>query len=185
MGKLVVFEWVSLDGVFDAETMDEWWEPYDSAERQHCIQDTYLHTDAFVMGRLTYEMLGPHWSRLEDDAMGGVAGKLNHTHKYVVCSGEPNFPWDNSTVISGRGDDIIADLDKVRQERAETVVIGSGTLVASLMQAEVVDEYKFLVQPIVAGHGRRVFNGGATAKMQLVATQELDQGVLFLHYRGQ
>jgi dihydrofolate reductase len=183
MGKLVVFEWMSLDGVFDAETMSEWWEPYDNAERQRCIQDTYLHTDAFLMGRLTYEMLGPHWSRLDDDESGGIAGKLNHTPKYVVCSGQPDFSWENTTVISGSGEDIIAAVDKVRQERAETVIIGSGTLVTSLMQAELVDEYKFLVQPIVAGHGKHVFHDGTTAKMQLVATQELDQGVLFLHYR--
>jgi dihydrofolate reductase len=184
MGALVVFEWMSLDGVFDAETMGEWWEPYDSAGRQRCIQDTYLHTDAFLMGRLTYEMLGPHWSRLGDDEAGGIAGKLNHTQKYVVGGGEPDFPWANSTVISGRGEDIVAAIDKVRQERAETVIIGSGTLVTSLMRAELIDEYKFLVQPIVAGRGKRVFND-ATARMQLVATQELDQGVLFLHYRPQ
>jgi dihydrofolate reductase len=185
MGKLVIFEWMSLDGVFDAETMGEWWEPYDSAERQSCIQDTYLHTEAFLMGRLTYEMLGPHWSRLDDDAMGGVAGKLNHTHKYVVCSGQPDFTWENSTVISGRGESTMAAIDKVRQERAETVIIGSGTLVTSLMRAELIDEYKFLVQPIVAGHGKRVFADDATVHMQLIATQQLDQGVLFLHYRRQ
>jgi hypothetical protein len=74
------------------------------------------------MGRLTYEMLGPHWSRLGDDEAGGIAGKLNHTQKYVVGGGEPDFPWANSTVISGRGEDIIAAIDKVRQERAENSI---------------------------------------------------------------
>jgi dihydrofolate reductase len=123
-------------------------------------------------------------TRLGDDEAGGIAGKLNHTQKYVVGGGEPDFPWANSTVISGRGEDIITAIDKVRQERAETVIIGSGTLVTSLMRAELIDEYKFLVQPIVAGRGKRVFND-ATARMQLVATQVLDQGVLFLHYRPQ
>ncbi len=62
MGKLMVFEWMSLDGVFDADLMNEWWEPYDSAERQQSIQGVYLDTTAFLMGRRSYEMLAPHWS---------------------------------------------------------------------------------------------------------------------------
>jgi dihydrofolate reductase len=183
MGKLVVFEWMSLDGVFDADTMSEWWEPYDSEDRRRRILETYSHADALLMGRVTYEMLAPYWSGLEDDEMGGLPGTLNNTHKYVVSGRPPSASWQNSTVIGDQGDDITAAIQKVRQERAETVCIGSGTLVTSLMQADLVDEYKFLVQPVIAGRGKRLFADKVSAKMQLAASQDLDQGVLFLHYQ--
>jgi dihydrofolate reductase len=183
MGKLVVFEWMSLNGVFDADTMSEWWEPYDSEDRRRRILETYSYADALLMGRVTYEMLAPYWSGLEDDEMSGLPGALNHTHKYVVSSRPPGTSWQNSTVIGDRGDDITAAIQKVRQERAETVCIGSGTLVIWLMQADLVDEYKFLVQPVIAGRGKGLFTEGVSAKMRIVASQELDQGVLFLHYQ--
>jgi dihydrofolate reductase len=101
LGKLIAFEWMSLDGVFDADSMPTWWDPYDSSDRQRCIQDVYERTDAFLMGRVTYEMLYPFWSGLPDDAMGGVAGKLNHTPKYMVSSHGGPAPWNDSTVIAG------------------------------------------------------------------------------------
>lgn len=183
MGTLVVFEWMSLNGVFDADTMSEWWEPYDSEDRRRRILQTYSHADALLMGRVTYEMLAPYWSQLGDDEMSGLPGTLNNTHKYVVSSRPPGTSWQNSTVIGDRGGDIMAAVEKVRQERAETVCIGSGTLVTSLMQAGLVDEYKFLVQPVIAGRGKRLFTEDLSAMMRLVASQEVDHGVLFLHYQ--
>jgi dihydrofolate reductase len=179
---LAVFEWMSLNGGFDADTMSEWWEPYDSEDWRR-ILETYSHADALLMGRVTYEMLAPCWSGLEDDEMSGLPGALNNTHKYVVSSRPPGTSWQNSTVIGDRGDDITAAIQKVRQERAETVCIGSGTLVIWLMQADLVDECKFLVQPVIAGRGKHLFTEGVSAKMRLAASQELDRGVLFLHYQ--
>jgi dihydrofolate reductase len=183
MGKLVVFEWMSFDGVFDADTMSKWWEPYDTEDRRRRILETYSHADALLMGRVTYEMLAPYWSRLADDEMSGLPGMLNHAHKYVVSSRPPGTSWQNSTVIGDHDEDIKGAIGKLRDERAETVCIGSGTLVTWLMQADLVDEYKFLVQPVIAGNGKRLFTDTVPAKMQLVTSQELDQGVLFLHYQ--
>jgi len=183
MGKLIAFEWMSLNGVFDADTMNEWWVPYNNSDRQHCIQDVYLHTDAFLMGRVTYEMLAPHWSQLADEEQGGVAGKLNHTQKYVVSGRPLATPWQNSVVTSGHGEDVNAAIEKVKDEQAETVIIGSGMLVTSLMQASLIDEYKFLVQPIIAGRGKRLFTDNVPTGLRLITTRELDQGVLFLHYQ--
>lgn len=182
MGKLIAFEWMSLNGVFDADTMDQWWAPYDSSDRQQCIQDTYLHTDAFLMGRVSYEMLAPYWSQLADDEQGGVAGKLNHTQKYVVSGRPPRMTWQNSAVVSEHGEDAEAAIRKVKDERAETVIIGSGTLVASLMRASLIDEYKFLVQPVIAGRGKRLFADDVPTGLRLATVRELDQGVLFLQY---
>ena len=128
MGKLMVFEWMSLDGVFDADLMDEWWEPYDSAERQQSIQGVYLDTTAFLMGRRTYEMLAPHWSSMADDEMGGVAGKLNNTPKFVVCGNALEASWQNSTVVPG-GKDVQRAIAQIKDDHGETAVIGSAALV--------------------------------------------------------
>src|SRR5208337_715668 len=67
--KLVVSEWVTLDGVFDANTMEQWFNPYDSINRQKYIKETVLKVDAFLFGRTTYEMLAPYWSSLKDDVI--------------------------------------------------------------------------------------------------------------------
>ena len=70
MRKLIVSAWVSIDGVFDAETMPEWYNPFDSEERQEYIRDGILAADAILFGRKTYEMLAPYWSSLKNNEMG-------------------------------------------------------------------------------------------------------------------
>ncbi len=80
MRKLVVSEWVTLDGVFDADTMDQWFNPYHSDERAEYIQETILASDALLLGGVTYEMLAPYWSSLRNNEMG-IADRLNgHPH---------------------------------------------------------------------------------------------------------
>jgi dihydrofolate reductase len=85
MRKIVVSAWVTLDGVFDADTMEQWFNPYDSNERQAYIKAGILACDAILLGRVTYEMLAPYWSALKNNEMG-VADKLNSVPKYVVSS---------------------------------------------------------------------------------------------------
>jgi dihydrofolate reductase len=70
MRKLVVKEWMTFDGVIDADTMDQWWAPLDSPERQVHIKEGFQRSDAYLLGRVTYELLAPNWSRLPNDAMG-------------------------------------------------------------------------------------------------------------------
>jgi dihydrofolate reductase len=71
MRKLVVKEWMTLDGVIDAESMHQWFIPYDSPERRAHIKEGLERSDAYLLGRVTYEMLAPHWSQLPDEAEGG------------------------------------------------------------------------------------------------------------------
>ena len=75
---------MTLDGVFDASLMPQWFFPFDSKSRQAAIRDSVMGSDAMLMGRVTYEMLMPYWSALADGEMDGVAGMLNHSPKYVV-----------------------------------------------------------------------------------------------------
>ena len=85
MRKLIVSAWITLDGVFDADTMNEWFIPYDSVERQNYIREGVLAADLILLGRTTYEMLAPYWSSLKNNEMG-IAAKLNSVPKAVVSS---------------------------------------------------------------------------------------------------
>jgi dihydrofolate reductase len=85
MRKLIVTEWVSLDGIFDAGSMNKWWMPFDSETRQKYIQDTINNCEIMLYGRTTYEMLYPYWSSFKNNEQG-VADKLNNCKKYVVSS---------------------------------------------------------------------------------------------------
>src|SRR5258708_15785001 len=156
MRRLVAFEWMTLDSVFDADTMDQWWVSYDSKERQTYIQETYLTSGAYLMGRTTYEMLAPFWSSLKNNEMG-IADKFNSTTKYVVSSTPMKAEWENTTVIQGN---VEKEMKRLQQENGQHILlIGSATLVESLMQANLIDEYRFPVQPaiMVGESGNRFF----------------------------
>jgi len=180
MRKLVVSAWISLDGVFDVDTMPQWYTPFDSEARQTYIREGILACDAILFGRTTYEMLAPYWSSLHENEMG-VAAKLNSAPKYVVSSNLEKADWNNTTIIS---DDVIAEIAKLKEMPGREIQIeGSATLVQSLMKADLIDEYRLLVHPIIAGKGKRFFKEGmTTAGLTLIKTQPLDKGVLVLYY---
>ena len=101
MRQLVVSEWISLDGVFDADTMKEWFHPYNSKDRQERITALVLASDAFLFGRVTYEMLAGYWPKVKNNDNGDleVANRLNSAPKYVVSSTLKQTEWSNSTII--------------------------------------------------------------------------------------
>lgn len=180
MGKLIAFEWISVDGVFDANNMDQWFFPYDSAKRRIFIKETYQQADAFLMGRTTYEMLAPYWAELPDDDKDGLAGVLTHTPKFVASDGESVADWGDTTILRG---DIEAEVKKLKRDVGNIMIVGSATLAESLAKVGLIDEYKLLVQPFIMGTGKSFFREGMKTPMHLAEVRELDQGMLLLHYR--
>ncbi|HEY5695426.1 MAG TPA: dihydrofolate reductase family protein [Candidatus Saccharimonadales bacterium] len=180
MGKLVAFEWTSVDGVFDASNMDQWFFPYDSADRRNFIKKTYEEADAFLMGRTTYEMLAPYWAGLPDDDKDGLAEVLTHTPKVIASEGSTVAAWGETTVIKG---DIVAEVTKLKNETDTTMVIGSALLAEELAQAGLIDEYRLLVQPFIMGTGKQFFSEGMKTALELIEVKELDQGILLLRYQ--
>jgi dihydrofolate reductase len=180
MRKLWVKSWITLDGVFDAETMDHWWQNTNSPERMHYITQEYARGDAYLLGRITYEMLWPGWSQqTTGDGPGPI---LNQMHKYVVSTTLQTAPWKESTIISGNVVEAIAQLKQ--QPGKDIIIDGSATLVQSLMGTNLIDEYRFLVQPFIMGRGRRFFpEGTPSTKLKLVESRALDFGSLSLVYR--
>jgi dihydrofolate reductase len=183
MRKLIASAWTTLDGIFDADLMQQWYIPFDSESRQNHIRSAILASDAILMGRSTYEMLAPYWSSLKNNEMG-IADKINHSIKYVVSSTLKKADWNNSVIIR---ENIAGEIMRLKdQPGGEIRIEGSAILVRALMEASLIDEYRMLVHPIVMGAGRRYFNEGMhTPGLALVRHQVLDKGVIALHYQPQ
>jgi dihydrofolate reductase len=185
MRKLWVKAWMTLDGVFDADTMDHWWPPADEAaadeaRRLEYIVEEYSKGDVYLLGRTTYEMLWPGWStQTTGDGPGPI---LNRMKKYVVSTTLENAPWKESTIIRGN---VVEEITKLKQQPGKDIIIdGSATLVQSLMGTDLIDEYRFLVMPFIMGRGRRFFSDGTPqTKLRLVESKRLSFETLALIYQ--
>jgi dihydrofolate reductase len=179
---------VTLDGVMqgparpDEDTRDGfaqggWAVPY-SDEAGVAKMGERMGTDhAFLFGRRTYEELLAVWNTRG----GRFKDALNETHKYVASSNPgTHLEWPNSTLLAG---DVAAAVAELKETSARNLVImGSGVLIASLMAADLIDEYLLLIAPLVLGHGRRLFSGGTQASLRLVDSAATNTGVLIATY---
>jgi dihydrofolate reductase len=181
MRKLIVKAWITLDGVFDAskDKFEQWFIPYDSKARLEQIKETELGSDAFIYGRTTYEFLAPGWSKMPKEQME-LAVKLRDTPKYVISTTLEKADWNNTTIIRENVEEEIA---KLKQQPGQQILIdGSATLVESLMETDLIDEYQFLVHPIILGSGERFFKDASKVPLKLVEAKQLDLGVMLLRY---
>lgn len=171
---------MTLDGVFDANTMDHWWQNTNNPERMRYITEQYSQGDTYLLGRVTYEMLWPGWSK--ETTGDGPGPILNRMHKYVVSTSLKSAPWKESTIISGN---VVEEITRLKQLPGKDIIIdGSATLVQALMGTGLIDEYRFLVEPFVMGRGRRFFaDGTPPTKLRLVDSKELGFGSLAVVYQ--
>ncbi len=157
MGRLVVTQFMSLDGVMEAPGGEDfkypgWSFDFDRGEdgNQFKLQET-LETEALLIGRVTYESLAGAWPSRE----GEFADKFNTMPKYVVSSTLDDPEWDNTTVLTG---DAAEEASKLKQAIDGIVQVpGSHQLVQALLENDLVDELHLMVFPVVLGTGRRVF----------------------------
>src|SRR5436305_693499 len=161
MGKLVVTEFVSIDGVFEdpggAEDYEHggWTFEYDRGDDGDKFKlDEVMEAQVQLLGRVTYQGFAEAWPSRE----GPFAEKLNNDPKYVVSTTLEEPGWQNTTVISG---DVAERISKLKEETDGAVLVaGSGTLVETLLGADLVDELRLMVFPTILGRGRRVFPDG-------------------------
>ena len=173
MGKLVVTEFVSVDGVFEdpggAEGYEHggWTFEYDRGDDGDKFKlDELLEAQVHLLGRVTYEGFAAAWPSRE----GPFADRLNNDPKYVVSNTLENPEWQNTTVISG---DVAEQVSKLKDETDGVILVaGSGTLVRTLLEADLVDELRLMVFPTVLGRGKRLFPGGIDRlKLRLAETR--------------
>jgi dihydrofolate reductase len=172
MSKLVVSEFVTLVGVMEdpggAEGFDRggWAFKFERGpEGDKFKLDEVLAAGALLLGRKTYEGFAAVWPTVTDEV--GFAEKMNTMPKYVVSTTLADPEWNNSTVIKS---DVAAEVARLKEEAGgDILVAGSGQLVETLMQHDLVDEFRLMVFPVVLGSGKRLFPDGAdTTAFRLV-----------------
>jgi dihydrofolate reductase len=187
VGRIVVTEFVSLDGVVEAPGGGEsfkhggWSFDISRGEEGDKFKlDETLASEALLLGRVTYEGFAAAWPSRADDA--GFADKFNSMPKYVVSSTLEDPEWNNSTVLKG---DVGEEVAKLKQEQdGDIVVHGSPQLVQALIEHDLVDEYRLMVFPVVLGSGKRLFGETTDKKsLRLVDSKVVGDGVAILVYQ--
>jgi dihydrofolate reductase len=157
--RLVVTENISANGVI--EFVDDWFDPGDQGDAEDLfavMRAQMAREEALLLGRKTFEDFRGYWPRQTDDASGSTV-HLNRVSKYVVSATMTEPAWPNSTVLSGRLEDEVAVL-KAHGDGGELGVTGSISLVHALMRADLVDEYRLFVYPVLSSRGRNLMPSG-------------------------
>jgi dihydrofolate reductase len=188
MGKVIVMNAMSLDGVMqgpgrpDEDTRGGfahggWGVPYADEAAVAKMGERMGEDRAFLFGRRTYEQLLSSWN-----ARGGpFKDALNRADKFVASSNPATrLEWPNSTLVHGDVPAAVADLKQA--SATNLVIMGSGVLIASLMAADVIDEYLLIIAPLVLGTGRRLFPDGVPATLRLTEGLATSKGVLLATY---
>jgi dihydrofolate reductase len=185
MGRIVVTEFVSLDGVVEAPGGGEefrhggWsFEVERGAEGDQFKLDETMGSAALLLGRRTYEGFAAAWPSREGD----FADKFNSMPKYVVSSTLKDPEWTNTTVLAG---DLAEEVGRLKREQdGDVVVHGSPQLVQALLEHDLVDEVRLMVFPIVLGSGKRLFGETSDKKrLRLADSKTVGDGVAILVYR--
>ena len=185
MSKLVVSQFVSVDGVIEDPGGSEgferggWAFQYDRGDEGNKFKlDEVMASGSLLLGRVTYEGFADAWP----SRTGDFADKFNNMPKFVVSTTMDAADWNNSTVIKG---DVAEQVAKLKQEPGGDILVnGSRQLVQTLAEHGLVDEYRLMVFPVVLGAGKRLFEETSDATgLQLVDSKTVGSGVLILIYQ--
>lgn len=186
MRKIVVSEFVTLDNVMEDPGGAEkfkyggWTMPYWNDAMGKMKLDELFASDALLLGRVTYHSFAKAWPSMKDEQ--GFADRMNGIPKFVVSTTLEKAEWNNSKLIKGN---VIEEVSKLKQQPGKDVLVaGSATLVHTLMQHNLIDEYRLLVYPVVLGGGKGLFSGDTGMKvLRLLETKTLGSGVILLRYQ--
>lgn len=184
MRKLVVFNHVSLDGYFVDKNGDMSWA---KADHQDAEWDAFVAGNAsgdgvLVFGRITYEMMASFWpTPFAIESMPAVAEGMNSMEKVVFSRTLKQASWNNTKLVK---DDLAAEIRKMKKEPGPgMVILGSGSLVAQLTPEGLIDEYQIVVNPLVLGKGRTMFDGiKEKLRLKLTNTRAFGNGNVLLCY---
>jgi len=191
MSKIIVFNSLTLDGVMQAPARPDedvrgdfpyggWATPYSDPEMGRAAAESGTTAGGLLLGRRTYEDFYQIWPNRTDNPYTEV---LNNSQKYVASRTlkEP-LPWMNSTLLKGNVPEAVAAL-KAQQDK-DLVILGSGELIQTLMQHQLIDQYVLLIHPLILGTGRRLFReGSAYSALQLVDSKTTPKGVVIATYQ--
>jgi dihydrofolate reductase len=185
MGRIVITEYISVDGVVEAPSGTEdfarvgWVDDFTRGPEgdEFKFEETRA-SDALLLGRVTYDGFAPVWPHVE----GEFADMFNTMPKYVVSSTLRDPEWKNTTVLNG---DVVEEVTKLKgRYEGDIVVHGSPQLAQTLIEHDLVDELRLMVYPVIVGAGKRLFAGtSGTKRLELVETKTVGDGIHILFYR--
>jgi len=174
MSKIVLSEYISLDGVIENPA---WTGPYWNDEISQFKFDELFASDVLLLGRVTYEGFAKAWPTMKDEA--GFADRMNRKPKHVATTTLTTPEW-NAQFIK---ENVAEEVAKLKQHSGQNMLLyGSGNFVQTLMQHNLIDEYRLLVYPVVLGGGQRLFTEESKASLKLVETKTFSSGVVALIY---
>jgi dihydrofolate reductase len=190
--KLTLHTFLTLDGVMQApggpgEDDDGgfehggWSFPYGDDDFGAAVVGWFANADAFLLGRKTYQIFAGHWPNVTDPN-DPIAGKLNALPKYVASTTLDSVGWNNSALLGG---DVVAEVAKLKEQPGnELQVHGSGKLAHTLIDHDLVDEYRLLFFPVHLGSGKKLFrDGGKPAALKLISSTTTSTGVIIATYQ--
>ena len=186
MRRIVVSEFVSLDGVVEdpggAEKFKHggWSFKFLDDQVPKYKLDELFTSDALLLGRVTYEGFAKAWPSRKDDL--GFADKMNNMPKYVVSTTLKKLDWNNSQLIKSN---VVEEVKRLKQQPGKDILVyGSGKLVNTLLQHNLVDELRLMVHPVVLGSGKRLFDDNAESLkvLKLAESKTFPSGIVLLSY---
>lgn len=187
MRNIVVTEFVTLDGVMEdpggAEKSKHggWAFQFNRGPEGDKFKfDELLASDALLLGRVTYQGFAAAWPSIKDES--GFADRMNGISKYVVSTTLQQAGWNNSHLIKSQ---VVEQVSKLKTMPGQDILVaGSGQLVRTLMQHDLVDEYRLMVYPVILGGGKRLFQDGSDRRaLRLVEAKPVGSGILTLVYQ--
>jgi dihydrofolate reductase len=180
MGKLVVTEFISLDGVIEDPGGSEgfkyggWTFDFEAGDEGQAFKvEELMSSDAQLLGRITYDHFAEAWPTME--GTGEFGEKMNSMPKYVVSSTLTNPEWQNTTVL---GSDLASEVAALKERYDNILVTGSSQLVRGLFELDLVDELRLMIFPVLLGAGKRLFGDLSDKKrLSLVESRALGDGV--------
>jgi len=189
--RLTLHTFLTLDGVMQAPggsdedreggfTHGGWSFPYGDEEFANPMIGWFEHADAFLLGRKTYDIFNGYWPQ-HDDPADPIASKLNRLPKHVASRTRSTFEWANTTQIS----DVVAEVTKLKEQPGDELQVhGSGDLVRTLIEHDLIDEYRLMIFPVHLGSGKKLFTDGARpASLRLLSTKATSAGVIIATYQ--
>jgi dihydrofolate reductase len=188
--RVVVVEYVSVDGVVQAPGHSGedseggfdhggWTGPFMDDHRRY-ISEEFQTAGAFLLGRVTYQNFAEYWPTVTDEE-DEIARALNSLPKYVASTTLNDAGWDGTTVIKS---DVAKEVAKLKEQPGRDIlVVGSSGLAQTLMQQDLIDEYRLWLHPVVLGSGKQLFRAGAPATtLRLVDSKTTSSGLVILTY---
>jgi dihydrofolate reductase len=186
MRKVILSNMVTLDGFFEGPNKELDWHIVDEEFNQYAT-DLLSNVDALLFGRLTYQLMADYWPAATTNPLTSkgdleIADKMNNLPKIVFSKTLQEVKWNNSRLVK---ENIAEEILKMKQQPGKDMVIfGSGSIVSTLLQLGLIDEYRIIVNPVVLGNGKPLFKDiNDKQNLKLLKTKVLGSGVVILYYQ--